>query len=258
MSYHESTLTKLNKLINNPRTYIGKILPFTLSKIEPYKRDILESFGNDRLSKPYPGHEKLMQYITNTDGFFVECGGNDGHFQDPTYYLEKFRDWKGVIVEPLPIGNLCKRNRKKSTIYKVALISKGDKRETVDFIDINAMSFIEGSIENEEEWIAAGKNSQKIEQRKISVSATTIQQIIDDYNHGNQVHKQIDLFIVDVEGSELEVLKGLDFEINSPLNILVEAHTDKRLSDIREFLSREDYELITHIGDNDYLFKKDR
>ena len=255
MSYHESTLLKIKKLFTDPKNNIGKIKPFLRSKIEPYKRDIYELIGIDKLSRPYPGHEKLLQYIDIRDGFFVECGGNDGHFQDPTYYLEKFRGWKGIIVEPLPIGELCRRNRKKSTVYRTALVSKDDARKTVDFIDVNAMSFIEGSIEDEKEWVKAGEYSQKIERRKISVPAMTIQQVIDENRSKTGLLEKIDLFVADVEGFELEVLKGLDFDTNSPTHILVEAHTDKRLSDIQEFLSSENYTYITEIGNRDFLFK---
>ena len=96
---------------------------------------------------------------------------------------------------------------------------------------------------------------QKIKAQKITVPARTIQSIIDEYANERASLKKIDLFVADVEGFELEVMKGLDFKKNIPSYILVEAHTDKRLSDIKQFLISRKYEYIDEIGHKDYLFK---
>ena len=36
------------------------------------------------------------------NGFFVECGANDGHFQSNTYYFETKYNWTGLLVEANP------------------------------------------------------------------------------------------------------------------------------------------------------------
>ena len=62
----------------------------------------------DFLSKPYgvekmEYHNNLLKYIDFNSGFFIELGGYDGFFHSPTYYLEKFKNWQGILVEPHPI-----------------------------------------------------------------------------------------------------------------------------------------------------------
>lgn len=241
--------------MSNPTQNFKKIIPFVKSRIELYRRDIFELFGLDKFSKPYTGHKKILEYIDNKKGFFVVCGGNDGYFQDPTYFLEKFKGWNGIIVEPLPIGELCRRNRKKSYVYRVALVPQGFDKNLIEFIDCNAMSFIKGSIDNEDEWVRQGQESQKIVAKKIVVPARTLQSIIDEYKGKTDFYGKIDLMVVDVEGYELEVLKGLDFEKNHPVHILVEAHTIEKLKVIKEFLAQKNYRLLDEMGHKDYLFE---
>ena len=216
MAYHEHLGTKIGKLVRNPRKQYKNIVPFLKSVVAPHKRRLYEAFGNESLSQPYPSHERLLKHFNQTNGFFVECGGNDGHFQDPTYYLEKFRKWSGVIVEALPIARKCAKNRGRSIVYETALVPFGSKESSVSFIDVNAMSFIKGSIEKPQDWIHGGETSQKISMREIIVPAKPLQEVLDDY-FSHHEKRDIDLLAIDVEGSELSVLQGLDFKKIHPL-----------------------------------------
>lgn len=255
MAYQETNIQKIKKLIQNPQDNAGKIIPFIRSKVTPYQRDLYEFFGSEKYSKPYPGHEALLQYISTKNGFFVQCGGNDGYGFDPTYYLEKFRGWEGIIVEPLPISRLCQRNRKKSLIVQSACVSFDYKGDTVSFMDCNFMSFVKSSIENSSEWIKASEQAQNIECHEIVVPAQTIQSIIDK-ELADSGNRKIDLFVADVEGYELQILQGLDFSKNSPTYILLESQNSDRLEMIVSFLRPYGYTFVSEIGEKDYLFKK--
>src|ERR1700686_1931252 len=60
-----------------------------------------EARGDDRLSRPAL-HEldvKLNGVIERDSGFFIEAGAHDGFTQSNTYYLERFRGWRGLLVE---------------------------------------------------------------------------------------------------------------------------------------------------------------
>ncbi|PIP69238.1 hypothetical protein COW91_00385 [Candidatus Nomurabacteria bacterium CG22_combo_CG10-13_8_21_14_all_32_8] len=256
MAFQETNIEKIKKLIKNPKENYGKIFPFVKSKIIPYMRDICEFFGIERYSKPYPGHKLLEKYITKKNGFFVQCGGNDGYGFDPTYYLEKFKGWRGVIVEPLPISSLCQRNRKKSVVVQSACVGFDYPESTISFIDCNFMSFVKDSIENSSELIKLGEDSQNMVCREIIVPAKTVQSIIDEQtiiSKGNT----IDLFVADVEGYELQILQGLDFSKNSPSFFLLEIQNSERLQMISEFLLPHKYSLLGEIGEKDYLFMKE-
>ena len=210
--------------------------------------------GVSKLSTPYCGHDELLKYISFSNGFFVECGGNDGYSNDPTYYLEKKLGWKGLIAEPLPIYKLCQKNRKASVVYNCAVGSFSEKNKTISFVDCNAMSFVEGSIPNAKEWIHAGERTQSIEARTITVPIRPVQSLIDEYQQSHPIQK-IDLLVGDVEGYELAVIQGLDFKKNSPTWILLEIHEVDRKNTIEKYLLEKNYSYFATIGHHDHLFK---
>ncbi len=61
----------------------------------------------------------------------------------------------------------------------------------------------------------------------------------------------IDFLSLDVEGAELEVLKGIDFEKFRFKYIVLESRNIKLTN---SFLSKHSYELVERITENDYLF----
>ena len=63
--------------------------------------------------------DQILEGFLNFDsGYFVELGANNGVFQSNTLYFEKYRDWHGVLVEPI-LNNYfnCKNNRSKNTRF---------------------------------------------------------------------------------------------------------------------------------------------
>jgi FkbM family methyltransferase len=245
--------SRVRLLATDPAHNARKIFPYIISRIVPIRRKIFELFGNDRLSKPYPGQKKLLEYLKSRNGFFVEVGGNDGFFQDPTYYLEKFRGWKGIIIEPLSVHALCQKNRKHSLVINAALVGNDYSGKTVTMIDCNAMSVVKGGVTNYKQWIKEGEKCQKIHAREISVPALTLDKLLAEQLKPG--HSGIDLLAIDVEGYELEVLRGLTIEKYAPRFILVEILEVERRLTIERLLENH-YEFVEIIGHNDYLFKR--
>lgn len=255
MSYQDSLNKKIKKLLYNPKENFKKVIPFLKFIISPYIRRYYEFFGNYSLSKPYQGHSDLLKQLGNIkNGFFVECGGNDGYGFDPTYYLEKALGWEGIIAEPLPIYKLCKKNRSRSVVYNCATGPFNSKEKTVSFVDCNLMSFVEGSIDNEKEWIDAGEKAQSIKSQIVIVPIRPAQELIEDYFKTHKIRK-IDLFVADTEGYEFAIIQGLDFTKNSPVYILLEIHKNSELDLIQKYLEDKNYELLREIGEKDFLFK---
>ena len=252
MAYRDSHIERLKKLVKNPQKEMGHVWPFIKSKLTPYHRTALEFFGNYTHSKPFEGHDNFLPHVNFKNGFFVQCGGMNGYGNDPTYYLEKALGWKGIIVEPLPVYIDCKKNRSKSVVYNYAAGSFDDRDAITSFIDCYGMSFVKGSIDNEKEWIDTGEWTQKIQAKEIQVKMKPVQDFIDEYFVENP-HREIDLFVADVEGYELNVLKGLDFDKNKPKQILLEI-SKQNVSKLVDFLSPKGYVLSAQFT-NDYLFK---
>ena len=67
----------------------------------------------------YQGLDKrMLKYINYKNGFYIECGANDGVNQSNTWYLEKKLDWKGLLVEPIEVVfNELKKNRSKNNFF---------------------------------------------------------------------------------------------------------------------------------------------
>ena len=46
--------------------------------------------------------KKLLKYINYKNGFYIDCGANDGVNQSTTWYFEKYLNWNGILIEPIP------------------------------------------------------------------------------------------------------------------------------------------------------------
>jgi hypothetical protein len=68
---------------------------------------------------------KLEKYLDYDDGYFVELGANDGVTQSNSLYFEKYRNWRGLLVEPATRNFLkCLKNRSpRDSIYCAACVS---------------------------------------------------------------------------------------------------------------------------------------
>ena len=56
--------------------------------------------------------KKMLQYVNYNNGFYIECGANDGVDQSNTWYFEKYKNWNGILIEPIPrIFSELKKNR---------------------------------------------------------------------------------------------------------------------------------------------------
>ena len=86
--------------------------------------------------------KKLEEYLDFNDGYFVELGANDGVNQSNTLYFEKFRGWRGVLIEPyLSNINPLIRNRSSANFYKnAACVGPSYKDEKVTLAYSNLMT----------------------------------------------------------------------------------------------------------------------
>jgi FkbM family methyltransferase len=146
------------------------------------------------------------------NGLFIEAGANDGLTQSNTYYLEKVLGWQGILIEPLPDkAQRCKRNRRKSEVLNTALVGQDYVGETVKISPANLMSVVRDDRFDSswvDEHLKLGLQVQNLtESPPIEVPASTLQKILS----GRGI-RHVDFFSLDVEGYELEVLKGIDFD----------------------------------------------
>jgi len=192
----------------------------------------------------------LEHYIPYRGGFFVEVGANDGYSQSNTYYFEKWLGWSGILIEGIPeLYQACKQERTRSVVLNCALVPFGFPDKTVKMHYSNLMSLVGGARKGahfDREWIELGCRDQDINTYEVDVPVKTLAGVLLE----NGI-KSVDLLSVDVEGFELGVLQGLDFQSCRPKFILVEANFR---DEIEKYL-KECYVLVDEFEANNLLFK---
>ena len=213
-------------------------------ELRRYRRHLCEFFGSDRYSRPALNDidRKLQKHLPHRDGVFIEVGANDGFAQSNTYYFERMQGWTGVLIEPMPdLYEKCVKERPNSIVFNCALVSNDDDGQTVTMLYSNLMSLVRGAQKSESmdsEHVRRGAAIQRSVEDvyEITVPARTLTSILDEL-----VVKRIDLFSLDTEGYELEVLRGLHLTRYRPKFILVEAWFR---DEIETHLSNYDYQAI--------------
>ncbi len=227
-------------------------------RVAQARRRTYERLGSDRLSRPalHDMDRKLERYLSMENGFFIEAGANDGHSQSNTYFLERFRGWRGVLIEPIPeLYELCVRERPSSQVFNCALIAANDPSEQVSFRYGGLMSMVAGSLGlpvDEETHVASGMQFGWDQPYTLVVPGRTLSSVLDEANAPDE----IDFFSLDVEGYEAQVLAGLDFDRHAPRFVLVEMHDPSAVrAEIEEVLG-DRYEQVDQLSPLDFLYRR--
>lgn len=206
-------------------------------------------FGLNDLDK------KMEQFLNFDGGFFVEIGANDGVTQSNTLYYERYRGWRGVLVEPSQMNFFkCRANRAPETMtYCAACVPFGYSERFVPITYSNLMSVSE----------LPGSDLPDVGQH-LQVARQFLQPYEDVFTFGAEartlndilVHAQapslIDFFSLDVEGVELPVLQGIDHEKFRFKNLLIECRAPQRMN---EYLQAHGYRFDQALSQHDYLFR---
>lgn len=218
-----------------------------------HRRPLYEFFGSDRWSHLALNDldHKLKKYLDFENGTFIEAGANDGLSQSNSYWFERFRGWRGLLIEAVPDqARLCQRNRPRAEVINTALVADSDTKS----IRINAahlMAFIPGSQQpkDEDARVRLAMDVQHLDSvPQIEVPAATLASILDRRASG-----PIDFFSLDVEGYEVPVLRGMDPDRHRPGLILVET---TQLDEVLAALKGH-YRVIDSLSHHDFLLKTD-
>lgn len=234
-------------MINLIKIIIKKILPkIVRSKLE---KNLKIFYSANFLDK------KMLKYINYNNGTYIEVGANDGILQSNTYFYEKKKNWSGLLIEPIYKKFLqLKKNRSRKNFFaNYALVSFNYKKKKI-FLKYSDLMTTTISKKNEIDInnnITIGKKHLNIyETEKIfSAKTTTLNSLLKK----NNMPEVIDFFSLDVEGYELEVLKGLNFNIYKFRYILVECINNSKK--IKNFLQINNYKFVEKLSDIDYLFR---
>ena len=218
---------------------------------------VIDRFGILNSKKSFALNEldfKLAKYLNFKRGFFIEAGANNGLSQSNTLYFEKYMNWKGLLIEPIPeLFQKCKVNRKNNLVENCALVPFEYKESHIEMRYCNLMSLVKGAMKTTEEelnHVIKGCKLQRtietIEPYEVKVPAKTLTSILDRYHIS-----QIDLLSLDVEGYELNALQGINFQRHRPKWMLIESRYRK---EIDNFL-KPFYEVVVELSHHDVLYK---
>jgi FkbM family methyltransferase len=212
-------------------------------------RDEPKYFGLDELDR------RIAAHVTEKGGTFVELGAFDGLRQNNTLYFERL-GWRGVLIEPNPdAAILCRKNRPLAKVFECACVAADDERMEIPLTICGLMSIVKGARgggESEDAWISRGEEVQSIQRREVTVKARTLQSVLDEAGV-----EKVDLLVLDVEGYEISVLEGIDFDRSAPHWIVGEDDYDDTLKD---YLAGYGYEceaiLLERRFTRDLLYKR--
>jgi FkbM family methyltransferase len=197
---------------------------------------------------------KLEVYLGYDGGYFVELGANDGVDQSNTLYFERERGWRGVLIEPILHNFLkCQANRAQdNAFFCAACVSEDYEEPYVRLTYSNLMTTphgVDSDIADPTAHAQSGAVYLKPGEQPVEVMAVarTLSSLLAEAG----APAEMDLLSLDVEGAELEVLKGLDHDRHRFRYMLVECRDAERLG---RYLAEANYVLIDKISQHDYLF----
>jgi len=175
----------------------------------------------------------VADFFGRAQGFFVEVGANDPHARSQTLHLEQ-AGWTGVLIEPQP--DLAEKLRAMRTgrVFAVACSSSEHAGRTMPLHIAGPLSSLN------RERMAPGA----VPERVIDVPIRTLDSVLDEAH----APAPLDFLSIDVEGHEIEVLRGFDIARWQPRLILLEDH----VADLAKhrFLKAAGYRLIRRYENN--------
>lgn len=202
--------------------------------------------------------DKILKDMINIDkdGFFLEVGAYNGFNESVSLRFEKELNWKGLLIEPnLTHFKYLKRNRPKNICLNSTCLSKDFLNKKLFIKNLDQMSYIVD--DNDKSYFShyptekinnLAKETRSGNFEKLPCNVETLQNIF----KSNKI-KKIDLAIIDVEGSEIELLKGIEFNEVDIEYFCIETYNFDALND---FMKKKNYRLIKKIHKEDYVYKK--
>lgn len=182
-------------------------------------------------------------------GTFIDIGAHDGVSLSNTLFFEKEMGWSGLCIEPNPdVFPFLLKNRK--MCLQAAL---SDKEETVEFTKIKGYAQTLSGITKEYHKEYPDRIKEEMDyfggtKETIEIKTRTLNSILGEYGY-----ETIDFMSIDTEGSELTILKGLDFNRFKVRVISMENNFESEIH--RVFMKERGYMFKERIKIDDIYYK---
>jgi FkbM family methyltransferase len=230
----------------------------TLAIDSIHKRDRHDGKENALRFYSQYGQDRLIYqafFKDKKEGCFLEIGADDGVDKSNSLFFEQSLGWKGMCIEPRPNAFAKLKTNRKCICENYALSTSSGKQS---FLSIEGWGKgLSGLINNYEEQhkqriqmeLASeqGRNSQTT---VISVPTIKVGDLLDKHQ---MLH--IDFLSLDTEGSELDILKTIDFG-KYTINVCT-IENNYGGDEVRSFLTRRGFLFYGKIGIDDVFVNKD-
>lgn len=212
-----------------------------------------------KLSHPLPlqffsqlGQDKYVfenYFRDRRKGVFVDIGAYDGEKFSNTLFFERYLDWSGICVEPLPSAF-----RKLSALRKARCFSccLSDYEGESDFLDVDVLvdeKMLSGLVENHDPRHTARINASLQRKKIIRSPVTTLPALLRKCGIAT-----VDYCSIDTEGSELKILRTIDFQEFEISVLSIENNYGN--DEIRRIMGKNGYSLARVFHGYDELYVK--
>ena len=180
--------------------------------LKNYPSFLLRKFKTKKISFSQTGLDLLLSNIFKglQKGFYIDIGCNHPVYNNNTFLFYK-RGWRGLNIDldksSIDLFNIY---RKGDLNIHAALSSSNNTQKVYEFHKKSPLNTLVKKV----------ANYQKAEVKNIyEINTITLNEIINDKGLQNN---KINFLTIDVEGHEVEVLKGLNIDIYRPDVIVVE------------------------------------
>lgn len=158
------------------------------------------------------GQDKYLDeqvFHKSRNGIFVDVGAHDGVSLSNTYFFEKERDWTGICIEANPdLFEQLKHNRECVTLCNAAY----DKRSTLQFMKTSGYTEMLSGVVDDYNPKHLSRIQSEINHYGGDTQVINVESVrLGDVFKEHQI-EIVDYLSIDVEGSELKVLQGIDFD----------------------------------------------
>lgn len=168
-----------------------------------------------------------------TPGIYLDIAANDPYRISNTFFFDRCLNWSGICVEANDFF-LEPLYRKRSCDIVPTCVGSVDG-QVVDFrLSYGASGIVGSTYKSMDKMGQLKEKGQKVETKEMR--CTTMKSVLGRVNVN-----VIDYLSLDVEGHELEVLKGFDFE-NVIIKVMTIEVTGSNMSLLREFLESKGYQ----------------
>jgi FkbM family methyltransferase len=197
----------------------------------------------NKFKNPPTNEQSLVKefFGNKKTGFYVDIGANDPVHESQTFCLDSI-GWDGLLVEPLPYYQNLLKEKRSGKVIPFACSNPDNHYKSLPLTDKDSHSSLDLN------WFES--NNRSSQDKTIDVMCRTLDSILED----NEVNPGFEFISIDIEGHEIEMLKGFDVVRWCPKLILMEDHVFSHQK--HNYMLSSGYKLIMRTGLNSWYVPK--